>query len=68
MLIPKVIQVKYYSFLIYLTPPRIFQTVNMWLLLFGMPLRHLNGWIAFIQKLPRDLISSLTIYICIQMN
>ena len=27
------------------------------LLLFGVPLRHLNGWLALIKKVPRDVIS-----------
>ena len=55
----KVSQVKSYNFLIYLTtpPPHIFQTANMFFVLFGMSLGHLDGWLSIIQKFPRDLIS-----------
>ena len=49
-------------------PPHISQTANMFLLLFGMPVGHLNGWLAFIQKCPRDLLSSFTIMVYGQYN
>ena len=36
-------------------PPHIFQAANMFLLLFRMSLRNLNGWLAIIQKFERTL-------------
>ena len=60
MLYPKVNQVKSYNLLIYLTtlppPPHISDCQHVFLL-FGMSLRHLDGWLSIIQKFPRDLIS-----------
>ena len=52
----------FYCSLQYFTtpPPHISDWQHVFLLLFGMHLRHLNGWLAFIQKFPQDLIISLT--------
>ena len=33
------------------------------LLIFGMPLTHLSGWLAFIHKITRDVSGSLTIWL-----
>ena len=63
LLYPKVRQVKCYNFLIYLIPPpphthtHISDCQHVFLMLFRISLRHLDGWLSIIQKFARDLIS-----------
>ena len=41
-------------------PAQYFRLPTCFLLLFGVSLRQLDGWLAFFKKIPRDLLGSLT--------
>ena len=57
----KMLSFSYYTPPPHSPPPAYFRLPTCFLLLLGMPLRHLGGWLRIIQKFPRDILRSSTI-------